>query len=531
MTPQQLGGGPGPGSRPGGRPGPGVPGPVAGRQGDRGDCGRRSQPRLQVDGDQRRAADGQRAGGQQREHVTRLQGGRRQRQTRRWPARPDLRCRPRGSGRPAAAHVRRAGRRRACHGGRGRAAAAGGQLGKPDREHRPHRGLGQGRPGGDRVRGEQATVPVGLGDPAACAGDVRADPGRPAVDRRAGGDLGDRAVRRGDPVPGRAGQDDRAGPPGHRAPRPASWCRHRSRSPVQCGSGGLAGASRGHRSGNAEAARGHLSECAGRVGARTIGSGRHRQKLPAAAASSGHGGPASWVASGSTVERGPPRDQVRCRVQGLSGRHRRRVGTLPGDSHREPHGVRRTVRLRQDHLAPDDQPDDRADRRHGVHRRRRHPQRRRADTAPRHRLRDPERRAVPAPHDRRQRHHRAGPRGPQPPGRAHPGSGTAGARRARPGDGQPIPLAALRRPAAAGRGRPRAGRRSAGDADGRAVLGGRPGRPHPAAGGVPAAAGRARQDHRLRHPRHRRGGQARRPDRGVRGRRSTWPSSPPRSTC
>ncbi len=40
---------------------------------------------------------------------------------------------------------------------------------------------------------------------------------------------------------------------------------------------------------------------------------------------------------------------------------------------------------------------------------------------------------------------------------------------------------------------------------------------------VPPAAGRAGQDHRVRHPRHRRGGEARRPDRGVRGRRPARP--------
>ena len=67
------------------------------------------------------------------------------------------------------------------------------------------------------------------------------------------------------------------------------------------------------------------------------------------------------------------------------------------------------------------------------------------------------------------------------------------------------PAPALRRPAAARRRRPRARGRPAGDAHGRALLGRRPGRARAAPGRVPAPAGRARQDHPLRHPRHRRG--------------------------
>ena len=138
-----------------------------------------------------------------------------------------------------------------------------------------------------------------------------------------------------------------------------------------------------------------------------------------------------------------------------------------------------------------------------------------------HRLRHPARRAVPAPHGR------------STTSRTVPrllGLGQdARPRRARmellervglePGVRRALPAPALRRPAAARRRRPGAGRRPAGDAHGRAVQRGRPGRARAAAGRVPAAAGRARQDDRLRHPRHRRGDQARRPGRGAAGRR------------
>ena len=74
------------------------------------------------------------------------------------------------------------------------------------------------------------------------------------------------------------------------------------------------------------------------------------------------------------------------------------------------------------------------------------------------------------------------------------------------------PARALRRPAAARRRRPRPGRRPAGDLDGRAVRRGRPDHPAAAAGRAALDPARAAQDDRLRHPRHRRGDQARRPD-------------------
>ena len=89
------------------------------------------------------------------------------------------------------------------------------------------------------------------------------------------------------------------------------------------------------------------------------------------------------------------------------------------------------------------------------------------------------------------------------------------------GDGPPLPVPALRRPAAARRGRPRAGRRPAHPADGRAVLRGRPGRAPRSAGGVAAHPGRTGQGHRLRHPRHGRGHHDRRPHRGAAHRRET----------
>ena len=91
--------------------------------------------------------------------------------------------------------------------------------------------------------------------------------------------------------------------------------------------------------------------------------------------------------------------------------------------------------------------------------------------------------------------------------------------RARP----PLPGAALRRPAPARRRGPRARRRPAGDADGRAVRRHRPDQPRAAPERVPAPAGRAAQDRRLRHPRHRRGDQDGRPHRGHAGGRPPRP--------
>ena len=141
--------------------------------------------------------------------------------------------------------------------------------------------------------------------------------------------------------------------------------------------------------------------------------------------------------------------------------------------------------------------------------------------APRDRLRDPADRAVPAPDGRRE--HRDGARGCS--------AGTRERIRARvdellelvgldPPRPRPLPRAALRRPAPARRRRPRAGRRPAGDAHGRAVRRHRPDQPRAPAGRVPAPPARDPQDDRLRHPRHRRGDQDRRPHRDpARGRR------------
>ena len=186
---------------------------------------------------------------------------------------------------------------------------------------------------------------------------------------------------------------------------------------------------------------------------------------------------------------------------------------VPG---RQDDGPRRAERLRQDHVAADDQPARRADAAarillDGTDIRDAQP----GAAAPRHRLRDPADRAVPAPHRRGQ--HRHGPgahrlaaqEGPGPgAGAAHPG-------RPRPGPGQALPAPAVRRPAAARRRRPGAGGRPAGAADGRAVQRRRPGRPRLAAGPAAVPAGRAAQDDRARHPRHRGGHQGRRPGGAV----------------
>ena len=80
------------------------------------------------------------------------------------------------------------------------------------------------------------------------------------------------------------------------------------------------------------------------------------------------------------------------------------------------------------------------------------------------------------------------------------------------------PAPAFRRPAAAGRHRPLARGRAGAVVPRRAVLGARPADPARDAGRVPAAAGHAPQDHRLHHPRFRRGDPPRRPHRDHEGR-------------
>ena len=157
----------------------------------------------------------------------------------------------------------------------------------------------------------------------------------------------------------------------------------------------------------------------------------------------------------------------------------------PAHPGRRDRDVRRPLRLRQDDLAEDDQPADRADLGHDHDRRRGRPQPARRRAAPPHRLRHPGRQPLPA-HDGRAEH------------RAWCPSCSSGTKRvdARVDEllelvsldagevPRPLPARALRRPAAARRRGPRPGRRPAGGPDGRAVRRGRP--DHPA-----AAAGRA----------------------------------------
>ena len=131
---------------------------------------------------------------------------------------------------------------------------------------------------------------------------------------------------------------------------------------------------------------------------------------------------------------------------------------------------------------------------------------RRDRAAPRHRLRDPAGRPLPAHDRRRERGHRAEAarlvevRDRRARGRA--------ARPRRPaGEGLPLPLrvADLGRRAPARRPRARARGRPAGDADGRAVRRPRSDHPHAAAEGAAADPGRGAEDDHLRHARHRRG--------------------------
>ena len=373
-------------------------------------------------------------------------------------------------------------------------------------------------------------------------GEQRADPGRPSVHRPLGGEPLHRRVTVGEPRRHRRRKaDPLAGPgDGDRSVR-RSGSRRPVRSPGQCRRcRARASAGRPHRRGRvwpstldtgesgqvrtSQPDPGWLSEPAGTVCV---------ERPPVSRPSAVNDRPAGRALRTSTttaaaVRRRPapqayPRGTAVISFQSVSKVYPDGTPAVAGpddrDPHRQDHRVRRSVRLRQDHVAADDQPDDRADRRRRADRRQGHPQHRRADAAPGHRVRHPERRTVPAPHRAGQRGDRPGAAGPEQEGgqgrRGRPaGQGRTGRR-----DGQPLPGPAVRRAAATGRGGQGAGRRSAGAADGRAVLRRRPGGPHATAGRVDPAAGRTGQDHRVRHPRHRRGGQARRSDRGLRGRR------------
>ena len=133
---------------------------------------------------------------------------------------------------------------------------------------------------------------------------------------------------------------------------------------------------------------------------------------------------------------------------------------------------------------------------------------------PPHRLRHPADRPVPAPDHRAEHRHRPAPVGLGPqadPGPGRPPDGDGGARPRRVPE--PVPEGALRRPGPAGRRRSGPGGRSRRAADGRTVRRHRPHHARTAAERVPAPPGRAAQDHRLRHPRHRRGDQDGRPHR------------------
>ena len=108
-----------------------------------------------------------------------------------------------------------------------------------------------------------------------------------------------------------------------------------------------------------------------------------------------------------------------------------------------------------------------------------------------------------------------------------PGRRAARADRARPRDARPLPRPALGRPAAAGRRRPGARRGPAGDADGRALRRDRPDQPRAPPERVPPPPGRDPQDGPVRHPRHRRGDQDGRPDRGPEAGRQARPVRDP----
>ncbi len=206
-------------------------------------------------------------------------------------------------------------------------------------------------------------------------------------------------------------------------------------------------------------------------------------------------------------------DRVPLGAQDLPGRHDRRRVVRPRDPLADHDGVRRFERMRQDHPAADDQPDDRPHRRVRPDRRRGHRRRRpRAAPSP-DRLRHAERRVAAAPQGRRQHRDRAAAdRGVQGRG-AEACARPDGHRRTRPVPRRPLPVAAVRWAAAACRCRARPRRRPERPAHGRALRRRRPAGPQRPAGRADPAAARARQDRRVRHARHRRGVQARRPGR------------------
>ena len=223
-------------------------------------------------------------------------------------------------------------------------------------------------------------------------------------------------------------------------------------------------------------------------------------------------------------------DPLRGRDQGLSGRHGGGGWSGPRGPQRADHGAGRALGLRQDDVAADGQPDDRADV---------GPDQRSTTRTPRRWTRPScaaasatssstpaSSRTAPSPTTSRTVPRLLGlGQGARPATRSLELLERVGLPR---GVRRPLPAPALRRPAAAGRRRPGARRRPAGDAHGRAVQRRRPDRARAAAGRVPAAAGRARQDDPLRHPRHRRGGEARRPGRGAPGGRQARPARRPR---
>ncbi|CAA9323817.1 MAG: ABC transporter, ATP-binding protein (cluster 13, osmolytes), partial [uncultured Frankineae bacterium] len=209
-------------------------------------------------------------------------------------------------------------------------------------------------------------------------------------------------------------------------------------------------------------------------------------------------------------------DPARGREQALPRRHGRRPAAGPVGAPGRDRLPGRPVGVRQDDHDEDGQPARGAhDRAHRAGRRGRDAGRPGA-AAPPHRLRHPAGRPVPPPAGLGERRDRpvAARLGPGPAPVARRRAARAGRARARR---LPRPLARAavgRSTPARGRG-PGTGRRPAGAAHGRAVLGDRPDRPRPAADRVPAGAGAGAQDDPVRHPRHRRGGPARRPDRRL----------------
>src|SRR5215207_240235 len=206
-------------------------------------------------------------------------------------------------------------------------------------------------------------------------------------------------------------------------------------------------------------------------------------------------------------------DRVPWRHQAVPRRHGRGRERRYRHAAAQDDRAGRLVGLGQDDAAAHDQPHGRPHRRARAHRRHGCRDARARGAAARHRLRHAELGAPAASEGDRQRRHRAAAARNGQAGGARARARAARHRGPRSRPRGQVPEPALRRAAAARRRRAGTRRGPEHPVDGRAVRCRRPDRASGAAAGAAAPAEGARQDGRLRHPRHRRGVPARRPGR------------------